>query len=91
MCADTPEDLKYPVFLPETDFPMRAGLPQREPGWLARWEEIGIYDRLRDKAKAALGPRFDVRDFNDAVIRTGASPLAVLATAIDDYIARAKG
>ena len=38
MCADTPEtDPKYPVFLPETAFPMRAGLPQREPGWLARW------------------------------------------------------
>jgi uncharacterized protein (DUF885 family) len=47
--------------------------------------------RLRDKAKAALGDRFDVRDFNDAVIQAGASPLAVLATAIDDYIARAKG
>ncbi|MDR0808011.1 MAG: isoleucine--tRNA ligase [Gemmobacter sp.] len=49
MCADT-TDPKYPVFLPETDFPMRAGLPQREPGWLARWNEIGIYDRLREKA-----------------------------------------
>ena len=32
------------VFLPETDFPMRAGLPQREPDWLARWERIGVYD-----------------------------------------------
>lgn len=45
---------------------------------------------LRDKAKAALGPRFDVRDFNDAVIKAGAVPLAVLATAIDDYVAKAK-
>jgi isoleucyl-tRNA synthetase len=62
MCADTPEDLKYPVFLPETDFPMRAGLPQREPGWLARWEEIGIYDRLRDKAKAAPRKPFTLHD-----------------------------
>ncbi|MEH7828317.1 isoleucine--tRNA ligase [Gemmobacter denitrificans] len=50
MCADTPEtDPKYPVFLPETAFPMRAGLPAREPGWLKRWEEIGVYDRLREK------------------------------------------
>ena len=42
MCADTPEtaDPKYPVFLPETEFPMRAGLPQREPGWLKRWNEM---------------------------------------------------
>jgi uncharacterized protein (DUF885 family) len=46
--------------------------------------------RLREKAKAALGSRFDVRDFDDAVIRTGAVPLTVLATAIDDYIATAK-
>ena len=52
MCADTP-DYRSTVFLPETAFPMRAGLPQREPGWLARWEQIGIYDRLRDKAAAA--------------------------------------
>ena len=46
--------------------------------------------RLRDKAKAALGSRFDVRDFNDAVIQAGAVPLAVLSTAIDDFIARAR-
>jgi uncharacterized protein (DUF885 family) len=45
---------------------------------------------LREKAKAALGARFDVRDFNDAVIQAGAVPLAVLATAIDDYVAKAK-
>jgi isoleucyl-tRNA synthetase len=29
---------------------MRAGLPKREPGWLDRWERIGVYDRLREKA-----------------------------------------
>jgi isoleucyl-tRNA synthetase len=55
MCADTPAtsdavDYKDTLNLPKTEFPMRAGLPQREPGWLARWEEIGVYDRLRDKA-----------------------------------------
>ena len=55
MCADTPKtddqttDYRDTVFLPETDFPMRAGLPQREPDWLARWEKIGVYDRLRAK------------------------------------------
>ena len=52
MCAETP-DYRSTVFLPETEFPMRAGLPQREPEWLARWASIGIYDRLRDKARAA--------------------------------------
>ncbi|MEZ5752249.1 MAG: isoleucine--tRNA ligase [Paracoccaceae bacterium] len=52
MCADTPAttpDYKDTLFLPETDFPMRAGLPQREPEWLARWARIGIYERLREK------------------------------------------
>ncbi len=55
MCADTTlpsdaPDYRDTVFLPETQFPMRAGLPQREPGWLARWERIGVYDRLRASA-----------------------------------------
>ncbi|MFT6023775.1 MAG: isoleucyl-tRNA synthetase [Ascidiaceihabitans sp.] len=48
MCADTPE-YKHTLNLPKTDFPMRAGLPKREPEWLARWADIGIYDRLREK------------------------------------------
>lgn len=54
MCADTTEtagpDYRDTVFLPETDFAMRAGLPQREPDWLARWERLGVYDRLRTTA-----------------------------------------
>jgi len=48
MCADTP-DYKDTLNLPKTDFPMRAGLPAREPAWLERWEKIGVYDRLREK------------------------------------------
>ncbi|MCB1345598.1 MAG: class I tRNA ligase family protein, partial [Rhodobacteraceae bacterium] len=48
MCADTP-DYKDTLFLPVTDFPMRAGLPQREPEWLARWERLDVYGRLRAK------------------------------------------
>ena len=53
MCADTPDnapEYKDTLNLPQTDFPMRAGLPKREPEWLAHWEEIGIYDRLREKS-----------------------------------------
>ncbi|SNX69233.1 Isoleucyl-tRNA synthetase [Cereibacter ovatus] len=62
MCADTTTapDYKDTVFLPETDFPMRAGLPQREPEWLDRWARIGIYDRLREKA--AGRPPFTLHD-----------------------------
>ncbi len=48
MCADTPE-YKDTLNLPRTDFPMRAGLPKREPEWLDRWAKIGVYDRLREK------------------------------------------
>ncbi|MCB1366130.1 MAG: isoleucine--tRNA ligase [Rhodobacteraceae bacterium] len=48
MCAETP-DYKTTLSLPETDFPMRAGLPKREPEWLDRWARLGIYDRLREK------------------------------------------
>ncbi len=50
MCAETP-DYKDTLNLPKTDFPMRAGLPKREPEWLEKWARIGIYDRLRDKAE----------------------------------------
>jgi uncharacterized protein (DUF885 family) len=44
--------------------------------------------RLRAKAQASLGARFDVRDFNDAVVKTGGVPLTVLETAIDAFVAR---
>ncbi len=51
MCADTIQtpDYKDTLNLPKTEFPMRAGLPKREPAWLERWESIGVYDRLREK------------------------------------------
>ncbi|NIZ13424.1 isoleucine--tRNA ligase [Phaeobacter sp. HF9A] len=52
MCAEKTEvtpDYKDTLNLPKTDFPMRAGLPKREPAWLERWEKIGVYDRLREK------------------------------------------
>src|SRR6202048_2525372 len=45
-------DYSKTLFLPQTEFPMRAGLPQREPELLARWAEINLYGKLR---KAAAG------------------------------------
>ena len=53
MCAadtQTP-DYKSTLNLPETAFPMRAGLPKREPEWLERWNRMRIYTRLREKAE----------------------------------------
>jgi len=44
-------DYKNTVFLPKTDFPMKAGLPELEPRLLQRWTEIGLFDRIRDAAQ----------------------------------------
>ena len=41
-------DYKDTVFLPKTDFPMKAGLPQKEPQILARWQEENLYAQLRE-------------------------------------------
>lgn len=42
---------KDTLFLPKTDFPMKAGLAKREPELLVRWQEINLWDRLRADAK----------------------------------------
>ncbi|MBF0168698.1 MAG: isoleucine--tRNA ligase [Alphaproteobacteria bacterium] len=44
-------DYKSTVFLPKTDFPMKAGLPENEPKHLARWQAMGLFQRLRDTSK----------------------------------------
>jgi isoleucyl-tRNA synthetase len=45
--APTKPDYRHTVFLPKTDFPMKAGLPQKEPAILARWEEQDLYAQVR--------------------------------------------
>jgi isoleucyl-tRNA synthetase len=45
------KDYSKTLFLPQTEFPMRAGLPQREPTLLKHWNEIGLYEKLREKAR----------------------------------------
>ncbi|MDE1468059.1 isoleucine--tRNA ligase [Aurantiacibacter sp. D1-12] len=82
----TKRDYRDTVFLPKTDFPMKAGLPQKEPGILARWEEEGFYEKLREaragREKFVLhdGPPYANGDIHighalnkvlkDAVVRT---------------------
>jgi isoleucyl-tRNA synthetase len=61
MSAETP-DYKDTLNLPQTDFPMRAGLPKREPEWLSRWNDMGIYSRLRAKAEAETRQPFTLHD-----------------------------
>jgi uncharacterized protein (DUF885 family) len=48
-------------------------------------------NRLRDKAKAALGAKFDLRRFDDAVVLGGSVPMTLLETVIDGFISKAKG
>ena len=48
------------LFLPKTEFPMRAGLPEREPLLLKRWQEQGLYRQLREDAKGR--PKFVLHD-----------------------------
>ncbi|MDA9133055.1 class I tRNA ligase family protein, partial [Alphaproteobacteria bacterium] len=51
---------KDTVFLPRTDFPMRGGLPIKEPQILQNWQDIDIYKKLREARKDA--PRFTLHD-----------------------------
>ena len=44
-------DYRASLFLPVTGFPMKAGLAQAEPQWLARWDAMRLYERLREAAK----------------------------------------
>src|ERR1700732_2889035 len=61
--TDTPakaRDYSQTLFLPKTDFPMRAALPQKEPEILARWRKLDLYGRLRAAAKGR--PKFILHD-----------------------------
>ncbi|MBB3708557.1 isoleucine--tRNA ligase [Aminobacter aminovorans] len=50
--TDTFEKLDYSktLYLPQTEFPMRAGLPEKEPVTVARWQKMDLYKRLRESA-----------------------------------------
>ena len=60
MTESEARDYSETLFLPRTDFPMRAGLPQKEPQILARWQKLDLYGRLRAAAKGR--PRFVLHD-----------------------------
>ncbi|KAA3514603.1 isoleucine--tRNA ligase [Agrobacterium rosae] len=59
---DTAQTIDYSktLYLPQTDFPMRAGLPQKEPETVARWQQMGLYKKLR--ASAAGREKFVLHD-----------------------------
>ncbi|MEE9219088.1 MAG: isoleucine--tRNA ligase [Acidobacteriota bacterium] len=55
-----PIDLKSTLNLPQTVFPMRANLPKREPQLLERWQQMALYQRIRQHRHGA--PRFILHD-----------------------------
>ena len=78
MTAETTDtDYSKTLYLPETDFPMRAGLPESEPRTLARWAEIDLYKRLR---AFDLG-RFEHLQFSQC---RNCSPCDDLATLLEE-------
>jgi isoleucyl-tRNA synthetase len=52
-CQRVPLDPKSTLNLPKTDFPMKANLPENEPKILVRWEEMGIYERIREARRGS--------------------------------------
>ena len=58
--TETTRDYRDTLFLPKTEFPMRAGLPKAEPEWIRRWDAMGLYGKLRETAKGR--PPFILHD-----------------------------
>jgi|SRR5215217_1839869 len=60
--AASPRDYRETVFLPDTPFPMRGGLPKKEPEILAAWAEQDLYHRIRKLRQADGAPLFVFHD-----------------------------
>ena len=78
-------EYKNTIITPKTDFPMKAGLPQREPAMLERWEETKLYDALLEKNKDL--PPFILHDgppFSNGYIHMGHA----LNKCLKDFIVR---
>ncbi|WP_040309749.1 isoleucine--tRNA ligase [Asticcacaulis biprosthecium] len=58
----TTRDYRDTVFLPETEFPMRAGLPKAEPEMLKKWQDADLYHAVRKARKDAGAPLFVLHD-----------------------------
>ncbi|MGC9953651.1 MAG: isoleucine--tRNA ligase [Rhizomicrobium sp.] len=82
------KDYRATLFLPQTDFPMKAGLPEAEPKWLARWEETKLYARIREAAKGR--PLFILHDgppYANGEIHSGTG----LNKILKDFVVRSQG
>src|SRR5262245_1739173 len=81
-------EYKDTLFLPDTPFPMKAGLPKAEPEWLAWWDKIGLYKRMREVAKGR--PKFIFHDgppYANGHIHLGTG----LNKILKDFVVRSQG
>src|SRR6202050_4616497 len=84
-----PFDLKATINLPKTAFPMKANLPQNEPKMLARWEQMGIYERVRKARKGADKGTYILHDgppYTSGPIHLGTA----LNKCLKDFIVKSK-
>ncbi len=82
-----PLELKATINLPKTAFPMKANLPQNEPKMLERWEQMGIYERIRQARQGA--PRYILHDgppYTSGPIHMGTA----LNKCLKDFIVKSK-
>ncbi|HXC43164.1 MAG TPA: isoleucine--tRNA ligase [Candidatus Dormibacteraeota bacterium] len=82
-----PLELKATINLPKTAFPMKANLPQNEPKILARWEQTGIYERIRQARKGS--PTYILHDgppYTSGPIHLGTA----LNKCLKDFIVKSK-
>ncbi|MCI9679506.1 MAG: isoleucine--tRNA ligase [Oscillospiraceae bacterium] len=78
-------DYNKTINLPKTDFPMRAGLPAREPGMLERWEKLDLYHELLKKNEGK--PLYSLHDgppFSNGALHMGHA----LNKSIKDFMVR---
>ena len=78
-------DYKNTIITPKTDFPMKAGLPAREPGMLEHWQNLDLYNEMLKKN--AGKPRFVLHDgppFSNGYIHMGHA----LNKTLKDFIVR---
>ena len=82
-----PLELKATINLPKTAFPMKANLPQNEPKMLERWEQMGIYERIRQARQSQ--PKYILHDgppYTSGPIHLGTA----LNKCLKDFIVKSK-